>query len=539
MNIPILTWFLRRKRRKCIRRMMRGYRNLKSSNQLGKITSVKEALTNTRLNQCDKRASKLIFGVGLADSEIIIRQYLLLRLAGLNLNRALLYALGKPGSIVLHPMPPEWRDVLRQNGFNVSEYLTRIFWFLYIGLFLLNGIRSFVTQNLINIKTIIIPPKNQKLGKYAYFDRLIAGALPQGDADGGSHDIISWYYLWPARVKDLDTMCHSVEGVARTHVADIPVVSIPHAIPPLSKIKSFFNYFVWSITVTINAIFSLFLNRWWNILLLKEASLAAVVRMQHPSKLARDYLFNNANWIYRPLWTYEAEKLGSQITFYFYSTNCESFKRVNGYPKLTFGWEAMNWPHYLVWDNYQSDFVRRAIGEQAAISIVGSIWFQSSAYEMPKLKKSSVAVFDVTSHRSSRYCTLGADSEFYVPLVSEKFLEHIADTSHRFDLVMLWKRKRNIGAITHPHYRNFLDSLSERDDVMLIDPDISALRVIESSCAVISMPFTSTAIIAREIGKPSVYYDPTGELQLDDRAAHGIPILSTIKELETWLSSQV
>jgi len=65
------------------------------------------------------------------------------------------------------------------------------------------------------------------------------------------------------------------------------------------------------------------------------------------------------------------------------------------------------------------------------------------------------------------------------------------------------------------------------------------LRVIESSCAVISMPFTSTAIIAREIGKPSVYYDPTGGLQPDDRAAHGIPILSTVEELEAWLSSYV
>lgn len=539
MNIPILSWFLRRKRRKCIRRMMRGYRILKSSNQLDKITSVKEALTNTRLNQCDKRSLKLIFGAGLPDSEIIIRQYLLLRLAGLNLNRALLYALGKPGSIVLHPMPVEWRDVLRQNGFNVAEVLTRIIWYLYIGVFLLNGICSFVTQNLTNIKAIIIPPKDQKLGKYAYFDGLIAGALPQGDIDGGSHDIISWYYHWPARVKELDTMCHSVDCAARTNVAGIPVVSIPHVIPSLSKIKSFFNYFVWSIAATFNAIFSFFFNRWWNILLLKEASLAAVVRIQHPDKLARDYLFNNANWIYRPLWTYEAEKLGSQITFYFYSTNCESFKRVNGYPKLTFGWQAMNWPHYLVWDDYQSDFVRRAVGEQATISIVGPIWFQSSACEMPKLEKSSVAVFDVTSHRSSRYCTLGADSEFYVPSVSEKFLKDIADSSQRFGMAMLWKRKRNIGAITHPHYRNFLDNLSERDDVMLIDPDISALRVIESSCAVISMPFTSTAIIAREIGKPSVYYDPTGELQLDDRAAHGIPILSTVEELAAWLSSHV
>ena len=539
MNIPILTWFLRRKRRKCIRQMMRGYRNLKSSNQLGKITSVKEALTNTKLTQCDKRSSKLIFGVGLPDSEIIIRQYLLLQLAGLNINRAMLYALGKPDCIVLHPMPPEWRNVLRTHGFKVPETLTRFLWYLYIVLFLFNGIRSFVTQNLRNIKAIIILPKDQKMGKYAYFNGLIAGSLPQYDIGGSSHDITSWYYHWSSRAKDLDAMCHSVEGVTRTHVASTPVVSIPHAVPSLSKIKSFFNYFIWSIAATIKAIFSLFLNHWWNILLLKEASLAAVVRMQQPSKLARDYLFNNADYIYRPLWTYEAEKLGSQITFYFYSTNCEAFKRVNGYPKITYGWQIMNWPHYLVWDNYQSDFIRRAVGEQATISIVGPIWFQSSACEMPKLEKSSVAVFDVTPHRVSRYCTLGADSEFYVPSVSEKFLEDIVNALQYFGMAMLWKRKRNIGALAHPHYRNFLDGLSERDDVTLIDPGISALRVIESSCAVISMPFTSTAIIAREIGKPSVYYDPTGGLQPDDRAAHGIPILSTVEELEACLSSYV
>jgi hypothetical protein len=53
------------------------------------------------------------------------------------------------------------------------------------------------------------------------------------------------------------------------------------------------------------------------------------------------------------------------------------------------------------------------------------------------------------------------------------------------------------------------------------------------------MPFTSTALIARNMGKPSIYYDPTGNLQKDDRAAHGIPIVSGVSELETWLSTQL
>jgi len=50
-------------------------------------------------------------------------------------------------------------------------------------------------------------------------------------------------------------------------------------------------------------------------------------------------------------------------------------------------------------------------------------------------------------------------------------------------------------------------------------------------------PFTSTALIARELGKPSIYYDPFGICEKDDRAAHGIPILSGQKELQDWLSA--
>jgi hypothetical protein len=48
------------------------------------------------------------------------------------------------------------------------------------------------------------------------------------------------------------------------------------------------------------------------------------------------------------------------------------------------------------------------------------------------------------------------------------------------------------------------------------------------------MPFTSTALIARHLGKPSCYYDPTGLVQKNDRAAHGIPIVTGMEELKSW-----
>jgi len=49
--------------------------------------------------------------------------------------------------------------------------------------------------------------------------------------------------------------------------------------------------------------------------------------------------------------------------------------------------------------------------------------------------------------------------------------------------------------------------------------------------------FTSTAVIAKQEGKPSVYYDPSGVIQKNNRAAHDIPVLSGINELEDWVNS--
>ena len=70
-----------------------------------------------------------------------------------------------------------------------------------------------------------------------------------------------------------------------------------------------------------------------------------------------------------------------------------------------------------------------------------------------------------------------------------------------------------------------------------MDPGISAYRVIQAADAVVSMPFTSTALLAREIGKPTAYYDPSGILQPNDPAAHGILVIQDYKKLVEWFQN--
>ena len=52
---------------------------------------------------------------------------------------------------------------------------------------------------------------------------------------------------------------------------------------------------------------------------------------------------------------------------------------------------------------------------------------------------------------------------------------------------------------------------------------------------VLSMPFTSTAVIADYYGKDSIYYDPSRKIQKDDRAAHNLTVINGKIELKNYL----
>jgi polysaccharide biosynthesis PFTS motif protein len=101
---------------------------------------------------------------------------------------------------------------------------------------------------------------------------------------------------------------------------------------------------------------------------------------------------------------------------------------------------------------------------------------------------------------------------------------------------MLHKIKR-VNKFAHKKYTRRIKQLSEKYNYIEVHPSVDALQIIQKTKACISMPFTSTALIAKFEGKPSVYYDPSGIICKDDRAAHGIPILNNIEDLRKWVEN--
>jgi polysaccharide biosynthesis PFTS motif protein len=376
------------------------------------------------------------------------------------------------------------------------------------------------------------------LEPYAYFVGLSPNNLPQPKNAAPSHDIVSWYLQWPGRDRSIRSVRHGITDITEFDIQNIGVRPQKNPLPSLNDITEILGFLRWTAGATLLTVLDLLRGRWWHAVLLGEAALSAQARAIPSSLMGKSYLFHNSSWIYRPLWTYEAERIGAEVTLYFYSTNCEPFKRSNGYPVPYYGYKAMNWSQYWVWDDHQADFICRVATGNPQTLVVGPIWFSGTADQLPGTER-AVAVFDVTPLRTTRYCSLGLDIEFYTPATTNKFLKDISNAALKHGGRLLWKRKRNTGRAAHPHYRYFVEQLDKEPHVSLIDPDVSAIKVIEASTVAISMPFTSTAILARALGKPSVYYDPTGKLQADDRAAHGIPVLCSQNALEEWLASHL
>jgi len=514
---------------------LRGYHILKKTNQLDKITVIRNDLGHTPLSIKAGNRSRDLFGVG-DNVEIIIRQFILTSME-FELNKALLFSIGSTKKTISYGLPEEWQNVVRSHGFEVNSKRSTFLWYSNVFYFFLKGIYRILEICWESIFEII-GPSNIENGSYTFFCDLSPKNLPVKCQDGKSYDIITWYQNWDKRPSSITKIVHDVKSASDILSLGMPIIKSRHRIPPLRNFKTIVNFFCISIRLIFFAFFALFRKSYWQALMLPEAILAAKMKVQATERIAKEYMIHCSSFLYRPLWTYEAEKKGSKILFYFYSTNHESFKQPNQYPFQDHNWHLITWSNYLVWDSYQANFIERAIGPNKKTHIVGPINFTDSNLEcdLPS-SEFIISVFDVQPQRDSAYQMLGIPIEYYIPEVSISFFSDIDSILQAKGIKMVLKRKRNIGKLVHHLYSTFLNELSKKGNLIEIDPDVAAQRVIEKSDLVISMPFTSTAIIARGMGKPSIYYDSTGKVQKDDRAAHGIPVIIGHAELDKWVSS--
>jgi len=496
---------IRRLRRK--RKIIQAYRSLKENKKLDLIPSIRHSILADSLRNLKER------NIFLSDEEIEfeIRKFLYIRLLKFKFNEVLLVTIAE-NSRLRYPLPIVWQKTLRRYNLKVDFLSSTFLWFLYSLLFFIKESIKFYIDLL-----TIRPTKEEK--KFIYFHELHKDSINPLE-----RNIVNWYLSRKNAKKNEYLIFHNNKEIEINQTSDYSLI-LNKGFPNLSRI-SFLKFLIFSSFHSLKTLISfnpllIFINY--------ECLKFYRFRYSNQRHLG-DYVFNNSSCLYRPIWTFAAERMGGNIVFYFYSVNNQGFKYYGKNVKSV--WDFVRWPNYLVWDKYQKSFVESFDSSQKNIEITGLIDY-SFSYKKIDIPKQSIALFDVTPFRLSEYVTFGAAPEYYVYSVSKKFFDAILSETKNKNLTLIHKYKRKHNFFDK-RYLSMIKELSKMKNFINVDADIDASFIIKNVKAVISMPYTSTAIIARELGKPSIYYDSVGASK-KMKSFHDIPILTSPEELKKWM----
>lgn len=543
-NIPLISPILIKIRQRKLRKIIRGYRILEDKYKKFPLLALREALNEKIFNEKSNYYSPLIFNNSINNSKLICKHFFLKILFTRkayfpSLNIEILYSIGNKSKLI-YPLPRIYRVYLEDQNISINHFLSDILWIFYQLVFFFYGVIFGLKYIFVNLYYLIFNKRKLSLFKsqeFIYFNNLSKDSLPTYEETSLKSNFINWY-IENNRFQCPEIITHNLEDVKEFKFKSKRILFKSY----LEKFDSFnnlFNFLIWFLSSTSLCILDLFRGRWWHLLLFYEALIASIIKFQNKDKIARDYFFHNSNFIYRPMWTYEAEKKGSNINLFFYSTN---YTRIHNKENIDDNFvhyyirESM-WPNYYVWDKYDKEYFEKNILNTPNFIIAKSISIENGVRCNINKDKKNLFIFDVQPYREIFTTTwLNVYDQYaYDAINAIKFLKDIVTASEDLNIKLYVKRKRNIGSLAHPAYLKILNKLYHNKKISLVDPKVNATNMIEKSNAVISMPFTSTAHIAKELNIPSIFYDSSGLVKTDILQTHNIKFISDTNSLKKWL----
>jgi polysaccharide biosynthesis PFTS motif protein len=460
------------------------------------------------------------------------QQYLLKMLMGRMFTRNILSCIYSKKRLI-YPLPLSWTKIVDNSGIHTSYLLNCILFYIFILFFLFFGIYNFFNLILKNSK------RHNFKNNYAYFFDLKKNCFPISNR-GESYDLISWYIKKFDKLKKTPII-HSVPSLLDKQYLGYDINYVQDHFPMIAR----FDFFLKLLPKLIFLIFfitpiNILLLRWWNLLFLKEMIDLKVFEYAKKVNIASQYFFHFSFRVYRPLWTYIAEEKGSDLIYYYYSSHISTYRDHNGkYSTVPEFWQVMNWPIQLIWNKHHADFIRGQLNYPSDLRVVGPIWFQDYDAELPTINQPAILAFDITPYREFFcYTFANAQKYNYDYKVAVSFLQDLQEVSNDLGIDLYFKRKRNSidnAIMLNRKYLSFLEKFLKNDNVTEIHPAISVDRISMEFDFIVSQPFTSAAVSANLHGKESVYYDPIGIIQKNDRATHNLTLINGKAELKSYL----
>ncbi len=425
------------------------------------------------------------------------------------------------------PYPKEWRNFLLQEGIISSEIGSTIA-FLYAqirawGRFFLM-FRHHLLMSLHSYENLN--------GNYTVFSSVFLGAIPINERANQHSTVIDWFAKGE-RIPKNSNIVIQTRTVKEVTSWDKKILS-PYILPKLDWAGRL-RYFAGAVRIFFLA-FIFWMKGSWKAPYVASSALD-ICYVDQIKIIPRSFFFSNSDYAVRPFWSYEVEKNGSQVLLYFYSANINCFYegQTEDAPPPP-GYISMSWPRYLVIDEAQKRFLQKTCKSTGAIEVVGSIDFSDSDDILPEIPKRSLALFDVSPFKYEHVASLALIAPYYNSDILTQFLEDITECTKQLDINLVWKRKREIpDEVMSENYMRIVSNVQNDPHVVFVPPGIAARRLLPKVKASLSIPFTSTAILAKEMGIESAFYDPTGNLKYLSGLSRNLPVLGSKDILLHWL----
>jgi polysaccharide biosynthesis PFTS motif protein len=504
---------------------LRGAKFLREKDDPYFVSNTVSDLTEVPLGLNNGDFPEILVGSHAANAEIVLRQYFLMNQ---HISPAMMQSIGGGNQIAL-PIPPTWVAHLVSKGISCSPILCQMKLYLFAVKIIITSMAKFIYL-AVQVNSPLYPGS-----PYVVFLGIGQDNLPGYDGKKKTRDLITWYRNSTIRKPNIKKIWAQARVNEEYEIPSDLVVS-RNIFPKFSNIFSCLNFFLIVVTALFISLIGLLRGKWWYGFIIAESINLHYVRNLRREDLAEEYYFNNSSWYYKPIWAYEVENCKKIISQLYYSTNNENFASNDYKSNISQGFKIMKWKCFIVWDQQQEDHLKQYCSNSEFIQ-VGYVDITGESIKNCSVNgKRILSVFDVTPIRPTAFTKLGdACPRYYSEDLNLKFLQDIKESFADDKWIILWKPKRVVGT-------KFISNSFKRKQAKLIngnlikvDPGIAASSLVETSDAVISMPFTSPSVIAKFKNIPCIFYDTSGCVK--KVKSHGIPLLRKQDELKEWMTS--
>ena len=414
------------------------------------------------------------------------------------------------GKKIIYPLPLIITNLFQVGNIEFNKSFSSIYFFFKC---LKNLIKSVVKIILIFFEKDNFPVREQNS---IFFADLKIYFFPVNKKDN-DFSCIGWFLKNEIKKTDISFILHSEKRFNDNSIyKDKKFLYRKNLIPPINNFFSRLLFLKQSCTELFFCFFNLLVGKWIDCLFIEHVIDFVKLNNIEQKKLPSKYYFSSSYELVRPLWTYFLKN--SKCVYFNYAASIPGFF-YNERRDYDFYNRLLYWDEELHWSKYFVSYLSKIKKNKKNIRLVNYIYGQDSNKKINlnfNENRKKISVFDITPPFEKNSVTNNITNLNYHSAQNIiKFLDDICFYAKEMNYDILWKQRWDTTNYTYHknkkiHDKTYIEyskNLVLRENVYKFHSYIPPLKLINICDLCISLPFTSTSLIADKFKKKSIFYD--------------------------------